>query len=103
MKVFAADPGNFAGTTTPAVAKAVRYAADQGAKVINMSLGIALSIGATDAVLDAAIDYAATKGVVMIAAAVNENKPTVGIYYPARNEKVIAVGSVSKSNSISEF
>lgn len=102
IKVFAADSGNFAGTTTPAIAKAVRYAADQGAKVINMSLGIALSAGATDATLDAALDYAAAKGVVMIAASGNSNDAT-GVYYPARNAKVIAVGSVDKTNAISSF
>jgi subtilisin family serine protease len=120
IKVFAADGGNYAGTTTSAVAKALKYAADQGAKVVNMSLGIPFTKGATDVTLDEAIDYAATKGVLMVAAAGNTNeqglpgktpKPgeaqkfdrNIGVYYPARNDKVIAVGSVSGNNTISDF
>jgi hypothetical protein len=76
--------------TIDAVASAIRYAADQGVQVINMSLGSS----ACSETLAAAIDYAYfEKGVVLVAAAGNSND-LVG--YPAGYEPVIAVGALDR-------
>jgi len=54
------------------VANAIRYAVDNGAKVINMSFGKAYSWD--KAAVDAAVKYAVSKDVLLVHAAGNENK-----------------------------
>lgn len=54
------------------VANAIRYAADNGAKVINMSFGKAFS--PDKEAVDEAIKYAVSKDVLLVQAAGNENK-----------------------------
>ena len=76
------------------VAGAIRYAADKGADVINLSLGTKSSVNSTT--LQDAITYASNKGVIIVAAAGNDG--TSNMFYPANNEHVIGVGSVSRSN-----
>ena len=56
--------------TTLTIRDAIRFAADNGASVINMSLGFS---GAFDQVLSDAIDYARSKDVLTVAAAGNSN------------------------------
>lgn len=75
------------------VAEAMRYAADNGAHVINISLGIR----SASQTLQEAVDYAHSKGVVVVAAAGNDGNSTP--FYPASGEHVISVGSVSRSGS----
>jgi murein DD-endopeptidase MepM/ murein hydrolase activator NlpD len=78
------------------VAAAIVYAADHGARVINLSLG-----GTNrSATLERAIDYAIARGVLVIAAAGNSGG---AVYYPAAYEPVIAVGSVDQSLEMSSF
>jgi len=77
-----------AGTITD-IAEAIRFAADHGANIINMSLGGA----GESAILKEAIDYAYNKGVTIIAAAGNANYPAA--FYPARYPKVIGVSATS--------
>ncbi|MCG8367758.1 MAG: S8 family peptidase [Pseudanabaenales cyanobacterium] len=75
-----------AGTVAD-IAEAIRFAADNGADVINMSLG-----GAGDSqVLKDAIEYAYHRGVVLIAAAGNEGRNSAS--YPARYPHVVAVSA----------
>ncbi len=78
---------------------AIVYATDQGADIISMSLGFP-GTGAPDGNgvvcgeivgLNAAIDYAAANGVVLVAAAGNDGGTTVSC--PAANPNVIAVGA----------
>jgi serine protease len=69
------------------IAEAVRYAADHGAKVINMSLGGNRS----SKILAAAVRYAHDKGVVVVCAAGNEGRGKVG--YPAAYPGAIAVAA----------
>ncbi len=73
-----------------AVANAIYYAADHGAKVISMSLGAAIS---SDTATNAAIVYAYNAGVTILAATGNENKSTIS--YPAIHTNVIGVGAAS--------
>ncbi|MCY1523814.1 type VII secretion-associated serine protease mycosin [compost metagenome] len=54
------------------VANAIRYAADNGARVINMSFGKAFSWD--KAIVDEAVKYAVSKDVLIVQAAGNENK-----------------------------
>jgi serine protease len=74
------------------ISRAIRYAARNGANVINMSVEFDLlqkASGIPEVI--AAIRYANKKGVVMVAASGNDfvNRIT----YPARDERVIAVGA----------
>ncbi|HUF31909.1 MAG TPA: S8 family serine peptidase [Acidimicrobiales bacterium] len=70
------------------VAKAIRFAADNGAKVANLSLG-----GPTGSTVVAdAVTYASGMGVVIVASTGNEGVSSVS--YPAAFPEVIAVGAV---------
>jgi subtilisin family serine protease len=57
-----------------AIARGVRYAADKGAKVINLSLGATLTIGADteSELVTSAIHYAQDKGALVVVAAGND-------------------------------
>ncbi|MFT4977486.1 MAG: serine protease [Myxococcota bacterium] len=70
-----------------AIANGVVWAADQGADVINMSLGSPYP----STTLQQACDYAYGKDVVLVAATGNEYASSVG--YPAGYSSVIAVGA----------
>jgi type VII secretion-associated serine protease mycosin len=80
------------------VAAGVRYAADNGAKVINLSLG-----GATESSsLTQAIAYANDKGALVVAAAGNggaADKPK----WPASLDLTLAVTAVDQSNGATSF
>lgn len=92
--------GDGDGTTTTIV-KALNYAVQQGAKVINMSLGGRAAAGDPgDLALNNAIAAAVspTGGDAVIVAAAG-NTPGDGVYYPASNPNVIAVGAVGASDS----
>ena len=74
-------------------AKGIIWAADNGAKVISISLGTS-----SDSVtLKNAIDYAYNKGCAIFAAAGNDGSPSV--CYPARYENVIGVGASGNGTS----
>jgi thermitase len=79
------------------VAAGITWAADNGAQVINLSLGGASS----STVLQDAVNYAYGKGVVLIAAAGNTGSNFV--LYPARYPNVIAVGAVDNTNTHAGF
>ncbi|MDJ0901167.1 MAG: S8 family peptidase [Xenococcus sp. MO_188.B8] len=81
LKVLSADGGG----TVADIAEAIKFAADNGAEVINLSLGG----GGASHLLEEAIAYAYNKGVVIVAAAGNENLNAAA--YPARYPKVIGV------------
>lgn len=83
LKVLSASG---AGTIAD-IAEAIIFAADNGANVINMSLGG----GGESKLMQDAIDYAYKKGVTIVAAAGNSNRNAA--FYPARYPKVIAVSA----------
>jgi len=69
---------------------ALEYAADNGAAIINMSFG-----GDGSSVSEqAAINYAAGKGCIIIAAAGNDNLASLS--YPAAYENVVSVGATNR-------
>ena len=75
------------GGTVADIANSIRYAADQGADVINMSLGGPLP----SRVMAKAVKYAHDKGVTVICAAGNEKRSRVS--YPAAYEGSVAVAA----------
>ncbi len=75
------------GGTIADIAEAIKFAADNGATVINMSLG---GSGASN-MMEEAIKYAHNKGVVIVAAAGNEARNSAS--YPARYPDVISVSA----------
>lgn len=77
------------------VAKGVRWAVENGAQVINLSLGGA---GESPA-LAAALDYAFAKDVVVIACTGNASSSTGHrVWYPAREPGVIAVAGMERDS-----
>ena len=81
------------------IAEAIRYAADKGANIISMSLG-----GDTQSpLIKDAIDYATSKGVLVIAAAGNDGPAEGSIDYPGANVKVIAVGAIDLAEAIPDW
>ena len=76
------------------VAKGVRWAVDQGARVINLSLGGSGS----SAALAAALDYAFAKDVVVVACTGNASASSSGgVWYPAREPGVLAVAGMERN------
>jgi subtilisin family serine protease len=73
-----------------AIQNALYFAADNGADVISMSLGAAIS---SDPATDTAITYASNAGCVILAATGNNNGSTIS--YPAIHSLVIGVGAAS--------
>jgi serine protease len=82
---------DYGGGTVADIAEAIRFAADNGAGVINMSLGG----GGESQLLQEAVKYAHEKGVVIVAAAGNANQNSAS--YPARYPQVISVAALDPS------
>ena len=87
LKVLSASGGG----TVADIAEAIRFAADHGANVINMSLGG----GGESSAMAEAIDYAHKKGVLVIAAAGNSGQNSAS--YPARYPHVLGVAALDSS------
>lgn len=81
------------------IANGIRYAVDNGANVINLSLGG----NSGNNTLKSAIEYASSKGVIVVMAAGNSGDATPS--YPARyaDKSGIAVGAVDKNNQLTDF
>ena len=77
---------------------AIKYAADNGADVINMSLG-----GAYSETVKEAIDYAYSKGAIIIAAVGNEETEEKKYSYPAALDNVIAVAATVKDDTRASY
>ena len=93
LKAFKAD----GSANLSDIVRAVYYAVDNGAKIINMSF----SSPANSPSIRAAIDYAASHNVICIASGGNEGRKLT--VYPAANRGVIGVGSTSAQDKRSSF
>jgi serine protease len=101
------------GTIPPrAEARAIRWAVDQGARVINLSLGSTRdpsdpSVDGYSRVEQRAIEYAVRHGALVVAAAGNGNdapqKPWPWASYPAAFPHVLAVGAYGRSGGVPSF
>lgn len=78
------------------VANGIRWAADHGAQVANLSLGS----DSRSSVIQDATEYAYQKGMVVVAAAGNSGR-SVG--YPAGYDHVIAVSAIDSNGAIAKF
>ena len=95
VKVFSPPP-NVLGTYEDLI-RAIIYATDNGARVINMSLG-ATSYSRGE---EAAVDYAWNHGVVVVAAAGNTGRNTY--HYPAAHRNAIAVAATDAYDNRAGF
>jgi subtilisin family serine protease len=80
------------------VARAIYWATDNGADLISMSLGSPTALP----IVQKAIQYAASKGVVTFCAAGNAGK-TAEVFYPAAYAETIAIGSIDETMNRSSF
>ena len=93
LKVLdASGQGSYTG-----VAEAITYAVDNGANIINLGFG---GVAQSD-ILKAAIDYAESHGVLVVAAAGNTGSNT--LMYPASYPYVLSVGAVSSDLNWASF
>ncbi|CAN1210409.1 S8 family peptidase [Tumidithrix helvetica PCC 7403] len=88
---------SWGGGTVADIAEAIRFAADRGADVINMSLGG----GGESSLMQEAINYAHQKGVVIVAAAGNSSNNAAA--YPARYPRVIGVSAIGPSGTKASY
>ncbi|MFH9612371.1 type VII secretion-associated serine protease mycosin [Streptomyces pratensis] len=86
-----------------ALADGIRWAADQGADVINLSLGDDSESAHPEPGEDAAVQYALGKGVAVVASAGNSGEKGDRISYPAAYPGVIAVAAVDKYGTHAAF
>ena len=93
IKVLSASGGG----SSADIAEAIRWAADHGANVINMSLGGPIP----DKLMRAACEYAKSKGTAIVCAAGNSGREGVG--YPAAYADCIAVSAVGPKGDLSFY
>ncbi|BBC37886.1 hypothetical protein SGFS_091800 [Streptomyces graminofaciens] len=86
-----------------ALAEGIRWAADQGADVINLSLGDDSKSAHPEPSEDSAVQYALKKGSVVVASAGNGGEKGDHISYPAAYPGVIAVTAVDEDGIRASF
>ncbi|MFF7355397.1 type VII secretion-associated serine protease mycosin [Streptomyces filipinensis] len=86
-----------------ALADGIRWAADHGADVINLSLGDDSNSAHPEPSEDEAVQYALKKGVVVVASAGNGGDKGDHISYPAAYPGVIAATAVDKYGTRASF
>jgi subtilisin family serine protease len=87
------------GGSSSAVAEGILWAVDNGATVVNLSLGGPKR----DSVLEKAVEYALSRGVPVVAAAGNTALDGDPVNYPAALPGVIAVGAVDSKDTRPSF
>ncbi len=92
------------GNTADALARGIRYAVDNGAHIINLSLGA----GMNSTTLRDALRYAEEKGVIVVSAAGNDaNRGATVPSFPARDAALvdlgIAVGAIDQNLNVATF
>ncbi|MEV2215060.1 type VII secretion-associated serine protease mycosin [Streptomyces sp. NPDC050997] len=86
-----------------ALAEGIRWATDQGADVINLSLGDDSASAHPEPAEDEAVQYALKKGAVVVASAGNGGEKGDHISYPAAYPGVIAATAVDKYGTRASF
>jgi subtilisin family serine protease len=79
------------------IVAAIRYAADHGVRVANISLGGT----APSEALQEAVDYAWSKGTLVFAAAMNQSATTP--FYPGACRRVVAVSAINVIGGLAPF
>jgi hypothetical protein len=81
------------------LARGIRWAADHGAHIINLSLG-----GAQNSqILRKAVEYAFEQGVLLVASSGNDHQVGNQVNYPAAFPQVVAVGATSNTDALTPF
>ncbi len=91
--------GNNGTGPVSAITRGVQYAADNGAKVINLSLG---APGICSDVMQSSINYALESDAMVIVAAGNDNSDAI-LFSPANCQNVLAVGATTETDNRSNF
>ncbi|GAA2712728.1 MULTISPECIES: type VII secretion-associated serine protease mycosin [Streptomyces] len=91
------------GARGSALADGIRWAADHGADVINLSLGDDSDTAHPEPREDAAVQYALRKGAVVVASAGNGGENGDHVSYPAAYPGVIAVAAVDRYGNRAPF
>ncbi|WP_219471050.1 S8 family serine peptidase [Nonomuraea rhizosphaerae] len=86
-----------------ALAKGIRYAVDNGADVISMSLGGGSGSWEGSAAEEEAVQYAISRGAVLVASSGNDGESTNRKNFPAAYPGVIAVGAVDRRLEVAPF
>jgi serine protease len=87
---------------TLSISRGIRYAARNGADVINLSLEFDAAVRAAQIPdIVTALDYARRRGAIVIAAAGNQGSPQVA--YPARARHVVAVAATTAHGCQAEY
>ncbi|MFC7045203.1 S8 family peptidase [Halobacteriaceae archaeon GCM10025711] len=81
------------------IADGLRWVADQGYDVASMSIG---STSESEVLRDA-VTYAYEKGVLVVAAAGNEEPDEHTVHYPAAFPEAIAVGAIDEEDDLADF
>ncbi|MFB7468564.1 type VII secretion-associated serine protease mycosin [Streptomyces sp. NPDC056224] len=99
------DPGRAQARDSKggALAEGIRWAADNGADVINLSLGDDSDSAHHEAGEDEAVQYALAKGVIVVASAGNGGESGDRVSYPAAYPGVIAVTAVDRGGRKAAF
>jgi len=88
-----------------AIAAGIVWAADHGAKIINLSVGTEHGSHSSD-ILSKSIAYAYNKGCLLIAAAGNydpDKEGNPGVSYPASDPDVLAVAATDQANNVANY
>ncbi|MBE8475355.1 type VII secretion-associated serine protease mycosin [Streptomyces justiciae] len=95
--------GKARNTRGNALAEGIRWAADHGADVINLSLGDDSKSAHPEPAEDEAVQYALKKGVTVVASAGNGGEKGDHISYPAAYPGVIAATAVDRYGTRASF
>lgn len=91
--------GNNGSCWADDIAVAIRWAADNGAEIVSMSLGG----DSQSSLIRNAVDYATSAGVLVVAAAGNDGPTDGSIDYPGANAKVMAVGATDFADNVPDW
>ncbi|WP_049923510.1 S8 family serine peptidase [Halopiger djelfimassiliensis] len=91
--------GGGGGGSWSDIADGIQWAADNGADIINLSLGAPRRSG----VVESAINYAHNNGALPIAAAGNDGPCTDCVSYPAALSNCVAVSALDSSENLARF
>lgn len=90
--------GDTGSGSCSSVSNGITWAADQGAKVISLSLG-----GGACSAENTAVQYASNKGSLVVAAAGNSGTSSTSSAYPAAYKPALAVAATDNSDLVASF
>ncbi|GAA0373394.1 type VII secretion-associated serine protease mycosin [Streptomyces blastmyceticus] len=97
-----AVPDQRVDAVDPLISRAIRYAADHGAKVINISKG-ALGVPANFTKTQSAVNYALGKGSLIFASTGNDGDKANEPAFPAALPGVVGVGAIDRQGKVAKF